>query len=256
MKRFTLVILSFFCIFINSYVYGAEKCAIKDLSVQTSDGFNLKAKLIYPKEKGKKDYKTVVLLHSIGTDSTWWGNLPKSLIENGYAVLAIDLRGHGKSIYNSKLNKVSWKNFTNRAFKKYPSDVIQVIKYIEKEYPKASFFNEWAIVGSDIGASAGIIAVDKSQNKPKTIVIISPIVQTHGLYIPVSVAQLSNVDFLSISGNSDRRALDDEKYLEKFAQGEFVRYYSTSQTSGMVILKNDDGAIPAITEWINKYLKD
>ena len=39
-----------------------------------------------------------------------WGDLPSKLLENGFAVITIDLRGHGASVYNAKLNKVSWKS--------------------------------------------------------------------------------------------------------------------------------------------------
>ena len=118
------------------------------------------------------------------------------------------------------------------------------------------FFDEWVLIGSDIGASAGIIAADKVDFKPKTIVLLSPIVNTRGLYIPVSIAQLDNVDFLSISCANDSTSLEAEKYLKKFAQKEFVTYTSKTQSTGMIILKNDPEVIPIITEWINQYLKD
>ena len=254
MKRFTLFILALFFILINTSVCFGESYTKKNLSVVASDGFNLKATLTYPKIKNKKDFQTVVLLHSHGTNSGWWGDLPKSLLENGYAVLAIDLRGHGASVYNAKLSKVSWKSLTNNAYKKYPDDIIQVIKYIGDEYHRMTFFNDWAIVGSDIGGSAGVIAADRMDSKPKTIVLLSPVVQTRGLYIPVSIAQLDNVDFLSISSSDDAAALEAEKYLRKFAQKEFSVYTSEAKHSGMVLIKNDPEIVPFITEWIKQYL--
>ena len=256
MKRFTVVILALFFFITNTLCSFAAGYTKKNLSVAAKDGFCLKAVLTYPKEKNKKEYKTVLLLHSHGTNSLWWENLPDKLLENGYAVLTIDLRGHGASVYNSALKKVSWKSLTNNAYKKYPDDVVQVIQYINDEFPRMKFFNEWAIIGSDIGASAGVIAADKLDFKPKTIVLLSPVVQTKGLYIPVSVAQLSGVDFLSIASVEDIAATDAQNYLKKFAQNEFSVYTSPSKTSGMVLLKNDPEIIPIITEWINQYLKD
>lgn len=256
MKRFTLVILTLFLLFTNNSVFSAQTFAKKDLSVQAVDKFNIKATLTYPKIKGQFDYKTVVLLHSIGTNSTWWEDLPNRLLQDGFAVLTIDLRGHGKSVYNPKLNKVSWKSLTNTSFKKYPSDVTSVMNYIDREYPKLHFFDNWAIVGSDIGGSAGIIAADNYKNNPKTIVLLSPVVQTRGLYIPVHIAQLDNVDFLSVSCETDASAIEAQKYLKKFAQNEFTTYTSKSNGTGMIMLKNDPEIIPFIEEWINQYLKD
>lgn len=258
MKRFTLVILTLFFILINT-CNGcfAQSYTKKALTVIANDGFTLKATLTYPKIKNKKEYKTVLLLHSHGTNSGWWQSLPSSLLENGFAVLTMDLRGHGESVYNPKLNKVSWKSLTNNAYKKYPDDVLQVINYVRNEYPRMQFFNDWAIVGSDIGASAGVIAADTTDAaKPKTIVLLSPVVQTRGLYIPVHIAQLGEVDFLSISSADDQASLEAEKYLKKFAQNQFSIYTSPSKSSGMIILKNDPEVIPIITEWIKEYLKD
>jgi len=52
----------------------------------------------YPSEK-KTDAATVLLLHSIGEDSSKkeWQNLAKELQKGGHAVLAFDFRGHGGS---------------------------------------------------------------------------------------------------------------------------------------------------------------
>ncbi len=73
----------------------------KEIKTVASDGFNLKSTLTYPKDKTIKEFSTVVLLHSLGYNSQWWGNLEQDLLDKGYAVLAIDLRGHGASIYNA-----------------------------------------------------------------------------------------------------------------------------------------------------------
>ena len=196
----------------------------------------------------------MILLHSLGYNSQWWENLPSDLLNKGYAVLAIDLRGHGASVYNSKLIKSSWKNMKNTAFAKYPDDILAVINKVKEENTKKSFFNSWAIVGADIGASAGILAADKMLNFPKTIVMISPVINTKGLYIPVSVAHLSGVDFLSISGNNDIMSQDAEDYLIKFAQNEFVTFVSEAKTTGMMMLKSDTGLSKMIAEWVSEYL--
>ena len=199
-------------------------------------------------------FSTVILLHSLGYNSQWWETLPDELISKGYAVLAIDLRGHGRSIYNSRLNKISWKNMKNSAYAKYPEDVVAVINKVKEDNPKKIYFNNWAIVGADIGASAGVIAADLMPNNPKTIVMISPVVKTKDIYIPVSMAHLDGVDFLSISGTDDIMSKDAENYLVKFAQNEFMVFTSESKSTGMLMLKNDKGLSKMIAEWVSEYL--
>lgn len=253
MKRFVVIIVSLFFMFTSVAIGAASNVTKKDIKAVTADGFNINAVLTYPKTKDKKDFPTVVLLHSLGYNTQWWGELPNYLTDKGYAVLTIDLRGHGTSIYNSKLMKCSWKNLKNSGYAKYPDDIIAVINKVKEENPKKTFFNNWAIVGADIGGSAGILASAKMEIQPKTIVLISPVVQTKGLYIPVSIASLGNVDFLSITGTDDTMSKSAEEYLRKFAQKEFVTYTSDSKTTGMLMLKNDTQLNRFITEWISEY---
>lgn len=233
---------------------AAQKIVEKDIKAVSIDGFNIEAKLSYPKVKNQKEVATVVLLHSLGYNSQWWEDLPKDLLAKGYAVLAIDLRGHGASVYNAKLVKNSWKSMKNSAYAKYPDDILAVINQVKEENSKKIFFNNWAIVGADIGASAGVLAADRMDIHPKTIVMISPIVKAKGLYIPVSMAHLDGVDFLSISGTDDIMSKEAESYLAKFAQDEFLTFTSDSKTTGMMMLKNDEGLSKMISEWISEYL--
>ena len=91
-------------------------------------------------------------------------------------------------------------------------------------------------------------------NNPKTIVMISPVVKTKDIYIPVSMAHLDGVDFLSISGTDDIMSKDAENYLVKFAQNEFMVFTSESKSTGMLMLKNDKGLSKMIAEWVSEYL--
>ena len=254
MRRFIVFILALFLLLINTSADAASNIIQKEIKAISSDGFNICATLTYPKVKNQKEISTVVLLHSLGYNSQWWEELPKELLTKGYAVLAIDLRGHGTSIYNAKLTKTSWKNLKHSAYAKYPDDVLAVINKVKEENTKKVFFNNWAIVGADIGASAGVLAADKMPIYPKTIVMISPVVKAKGLYIPVSMAHLDGVDFLSISGTDDIMSKVAEDYLIKFAQEEFARFTSDSKTTGMMMLKNDPGLNKMIAEWIAEYL--
>ena len=254
MKRI-IFILTLFLLFINTAVFAAQTTVTKEITATASDGFTLKGYLEYPKIKNQKEFKTVVLLHSLGYSSDWWGSLPKDLLNQGYAVLRIDLRGHGKSVYNAKLVRTSWASLTNNAYAKYPDDVIKVIEQVKSENSKKVFFNNWAIVGSDIGASTAILASDKIGYKPKTLVLLSPVVQTKGLYVPVVLANLNKIDVFSISGTNDISGHNAQDYLKKFAQSTFATYTSDARSSGMLMLKNDASLPRVITSWIGEYLK-
>lgn len=251
MKR-VFLILTLFLILINPC--SAAKFVTKDIAVQANDGFALKATLTYPKIQTQREFSTVVLLHSLGYSSEWWESLPQELLDSGYAVLKIDLRGHGKSVYNAQLVRTSWKSMTNNAYAKYPDDVIKVIESVKVDNPKRVFFNNWAIVGSDIGASTAILVADKIKYKPKTLVFLSPVVKAKGLYVPVKLANLDKIDIFSISGTGDFAGQNAQDYLKKFAQAEFATYTSDSRSCGMLMLKNDNSLIKIITSWIKQYI--
>ena len=65
----------------------------------------------------------VVLLHSFGLNAYSWGDFPEKLRQKGYNVLAMDLRGHSRSIYNEKLKIKSRFKFKIQDWQKLPKDV-------------------------------------------------------------------------------------------------------------------------------------
>jgi len=94
----------------------------KDVQIFSDDGFVLKGQLYKP--EGKKKPPVAVLVHQFGSSLKMWEDFYPSLIESGYAVLLIDLRGHGKSILkNGKETKIFFKeNFRS------PADIINFFK--------------------------------------------------------------------------------------------------------------------------------
>ena len=52
--------------------------------------------------------KTALLIHGIGSDSATWGKIAGYLSENGYKVIAPDLRGHGNSERSARYGIRSW----------------------------------------------------------------------------------------------------------------------------------------------------
>jgi pimeloyl-ACP methyl ester carboxylesterase len=253
MKRLILII-TLFTLFLNCAYASAVKTVTKDYKVVTADNFTMTARLEYPKIKSAVNYKTVVLLHSLGYNSEWWSTLPQELLDKGYAVLMIDFRGHGNSILNAKLARVSWMSMKNSAFDKYPDDVLTVINYVKNEN-KRTFFNEWAIVGSDIGAATAVHVANKIEYKPKTIVMLAPVVKSKGLYVPVKYAELNDIDVLAITGKNDVSGVKANQYLKKFAQATYTEYTADTKYVGMLMLKNDETLPKVIASWINQYLK-
>jgi len=246
---YSVLILLFFSIH-NAFAATIKK----ELEVVTPDNFIMKATVCYPKIKQEERFPTVVLIHSLGYNSSRWTGIQDKLTEAGYAWVAIDLRGHGKSVQNSEFKRISWLNMKQKAFLKYPADVSSVLKEIAATYKKISL-NNWAIIGGDIGGNTGVLAAQNMQVKPQAIVLISPNTSYKGLYIPVAITELGNTAFLCVASDKDNGAIQAEQTLRKFAQADFEVYNVPRNGSGMMLLNQNPELSDMIIKWIDKYLK-
>jgi len=246
---YSIIILFFFSIH-NAFAATVKK----EVEVITPDNFIMKATVCYPKTKEVEKFPAVVLLHSFGYNSNRWATIKDKLTDAGYAWIAIDLRGHGKSTQNTEFKRISWLNLKQKAFLKYPTDVASVIKEVESEFKKVSF-RKWAIIGGDIGANTGVLAAQQLPQKPDAIVLVSPNTSFKGLYIPVAITELGNASILCVASNNDSGALQSEQTLRKFAQANFETLNVDKNGSGMMLLNQNPELEDMIIKWLDKYLK-
>lgn len=249
-STFILLIFVFFATIQCAYC----KTIKKEIEVQTKDSRIIKSTLTYVKIDGVTKYPIVVLLHSLGASSSDWGPLVNDLNNAGYAVLAIDFRGHGKSIYDVGLHKKSWVYLNEKGYQKFPSDVILVLNEVKKQSKKADL-NNMAIVGADVGANTAILVSKELKIKPKTLVLISPTVSFKGLYTPIAMVDMGTIPILSMVSKKDEYCLGQQQQLAKFAQGGFYAQNYSQGGMGMTLLKTNPSMAQDITKWVVKYLK-
>jgi len=252
-KKILLFSLTIFVLFGTAQNAFCKTVKI-ELEVPTKDARIMKAEVSYVQIAGVKKYPTVVLLHSLGYSSADWANLIPDLNNAGYAVIAVDLRGHGKSVYNTKFQKRAWTYFTAKNYQKFPSDVLAVIDQAQKQVKVVSL-NNMAIIGADIGANTAVLVAKELKKKPKTLVLISPTTNFKGLYIPIALVELGGVPILSMVSNKDGYCLSEQKNLAKYAQGGFYAKNYPQGGMGMMMLKSNPPMSQDITRWILRYLK-
>lgn len=252
-KKLLLFIMVFF-VFLGTVQTAHSKVVKKEIQVQTKDARIIKATLSYLKIDNVQKYPTVVLLHSLGYSSENWGNLIPELNNAGYAVIAIDFRGHGKSVYDSNFHQKSWVYFTAKTYQKFPSDVIAILNQAQKDSKKVSL-NNLAIIGADIGANTAILVAKDLKYKPKTLILISPTTSFKGLYIPITLTQIGSVPILSMVSDKDLYCLKEQQNLAKFSQGGFYAQNYPQGGMGMLMIKSNPSMAQDITDWVMKYLK-
>ncbi len=248
MRKIITVFLFAFFIFgtlMQSSVFAAPKAKKNQtkhkIEFTTKDKFILVGDLYLAKPK--TDKPLVIALHSFALNSSSWQSLAQQLRLKGYNVLAMDLRGHGRSVYNENLKLKSRFKFKNSDWQKLPSDVSESINYIKSNYPNINC-NEVIIIGADLGASAGIIAGETLKKKPVKFVMISPMLNFKGLYIPVKVANYRETKFLVLLSKTDKILFnfytEIKPVIKQYPQG----------GPGVQLLKANSSAIADIVNFI------
>src|SRR2546422_8056894 len=96
----------------------------------TEDGVSIAGTYYFPllqESEGSKNETSsalpaAILLHMLGKDRNSWNGFPETLAQNGFVVLAIDLRGHGESVVQNG-KPISYQSFTSEDFNKMSLDV-------------------------------------------------------------------------------------------------------------------------------------
>ncbi len=225
-----------------------QKKRIQYFDYETTDNFIVKSTLTYPTVE-KTKYPLVVLLHSLGYSSEYWGSLKSDFNQAGIAVLEIDLKGHGKSINDIYFKRRSWIYLTDKAFKLYPNEVNEIVKKVLAANKNISPFYV-SYVGADIGANTAVITAQIQSPRPICLVLISPNINFRGLYIPIKLANAGNLSVLAIAAAKDLNSVKQLSEVEKFAQGRYEKKVYPNGGTGMIMLKLNPSMSVDIVNWV------
>lgn len=252
MKKYILAVLIAALIFTNAGFAQNEKTkktSKHKIEFTTKDRYILVGDL-YLSDK-QTDKPLIVLLHSFSLSSSVWTDIAQNLRAKGYNILAMDIRGHGRSVYNEDMKLKSRFKFTQKEWSKLPEDVAQSIDYIKTHYTKVNC-KDVIIVGADIGASAGLLAGEKMKPQPKKFVLISPQINFKGLYLPVKTANILNSDFLLLISSADKTSIENGEKLSRFIQKTpKIKYYPLGGAGNQLLKVNKEAQEDIINFIIN-----
>jgi len=165
--------------------------------------------------KPSNQYPLVILLHGMNGSHRDWGTLPGKLVQAGYAVLALDLRGHQRSALRGR----GWRSFTNDDWQKLVSDVSLVLSYFPnlENYPQVDK-TRTVLIGSSIGANVAVLGGEKNPDYVKAIVLLSPGIDYKGLNIVKAVYRYKN-PILMVASQNDLTSFESTQILYRIADG-------------------------------------
>lgn len=179
----------------------------------------------------------VILLHAYGEDRSSFDPLVPVLHDAGFAVLAIDLRGHGESTEPASLKlKSKVEDRDPRVFRDMVADVEAAYRWLARrpEADQARF----VLVGASVGASIALeyAARDKSVDG---LVLMTPGLDYLGLNSSAAARKCKTDKLLMLASQEERHAADELSHIVTGSQVRIVTGRGEDKPAG----KSDEMAL-------------
>ncbi|HEY9676531.1 MAG TPA: alpha/beta fold hydrolase [Drouetiella sp.] len=214
----------------------------------TSDKVRLVADVYSP--VGASRHPAVILVHQLGEDRETMESLVKPLINAGFIVVNLDMRGHGRSTMQSGF-LISFHDFKNQNWAMLPSDLNQVTKDAAKMIPNFDG-KKLAIIGASIGANAALIDAGRDMNV-KAVIALSPGLNFHDLQPATVMPSLKRIPVLLLAAKNDSYSTDSVTKLSKMDPGSSLKILE-SGGHGYQMLVTHQELNSDIATWLHKAM--
>jgi len=212
----------------------------QDITLRTEDSVQIAATYYPGSGEG------VILLHMLGSNRQVWDDFAKRLQQEGFAVIAIDLRGHGDS-------DLDWRDFT------YPSgqtreeendflDMLLDVKAAKKYLAEQGKFAS-NIVGASLGANIAVLYAE-TDTKVKRLVLLSPGMSYRGVMLPSG--PLYSGKALMIASSEDRPSADALNTYARRIRGEYKTIIYPGGAHGTDLLERQPELAGRMITWLKK----
>lgn len=172
----------------------------------------------------------ILLLHQLYTNRSSWKPLVTPLLNAGFKVLAIDLRGYGKT-----RGKINWTAAQ--------SDTVSWGEWLKQQSGVQSI----ALVGSSMGSNlalVGCLALDDCAGA----VAISPSLDYFG--VKTSDAMQAGFPTLIVYADQDRYPKQDVPHMLELAGDHASTIVYSGRTHGMDLFEEHDDLVANIVQWL------
>ncbi|MFO0838233.1 MAG: alpha/beta fold hydrolase [Phycisphaerae bacterium] len=214
----------------------------KVVSFKTSDGVQISADYFEPRDSSTPA-PMAILLHMNRADRKTWRPLIGPLHDAGFAILAIDLRGHGKSGDDKHRKQVETRD--TALYEDMQNDVRAAYDFLAAQ--KGVDRARYALVGASVGCSVALEAAAKDRSLD-AVVCMTPGMDYLGLKSADQMGSLTGRKVLMLATADEREA------AEKLAKGNSG--VSTKIFEGKAHGTAMFGKISGVEEQIARFLKD
>lgn len=258
-KAFLVTVFIFALANIPAAAHGAQdgpspnSVAIEQISFKTDDGVTIAGTFYRPSKLRMEKVPVVILLHALGRTRSDWAAFAKECTAEGYAALAIDLRGHGESLSFPGGTR-RWQDLTDTEISSMYRDVKAAAAWITTR--REANEDRIAIVGASIGAN---LAINYSITDPRvrTVVLLSPGLNYRGIDSMFAAEHYGTRAIMIVASESDQPAGRDAEMLyeavKKQASQPKLKMYPGS-LHGASLMNAANGLDRIIFAWFGNHL--
>lgn len=208
------------------------------ISFTASDGLEIKG--TYSTPGGSAPFPAVILLHMLGSNRQIWvqTGLTDALRLQGYAVLTIDMRGHGET---------SGSNDWVLAREDLAMIYDQFVQFPEVDEEKT------AVIGASVGSNMALaLGVDKTA--VQTTILLSPGLDYVGVTTDDLIDAYGNRPLLIVASQEDSYSADSSQTLADSATSATLQLYDGAG-HGTTMLTREPALSELILDWLNTHLQ-
>lgn len=217
----------------------------------TSDGVRIVGDYYAPEGAGRG---AILLLHMMPATRQSWKSFAENLASAGFSALAIDLRGHGESIYRDdgmgNKEQLEYKEFSDEEHQKSILDVGAAVEYLKKRDIGERLF----LAGASIGANLALQYVAKDPDVSGAILLsaglnymgIETIPLAQKLGTGQSVYVVASKDDMRSGGPADEQA---QKIYDSLSSKKIIKVFETGG-HGTDILDSHPEFQDELVEWL------
>ncbi len=242
-SRCTAVVLLVFSLLLPLSA-SAQNENPKPVRITTFDHFNL-AGDYYPGADGKPG---IVLSHMLNRNRRDWKDFAKKLQSEGYHVLAIDLRGHGSTLFNDK--RIKWRVLSKSVFAHVSNDPAVAANWLRKQNRVAK--DRIALIGASVGANASLVAAAQKNAGVKTVVLLSPGLNYREVTTDKAIKSYSG-PVLIVAADGDKYSYESSRKLDEWGKDTVLKIYA-GKHHGTNIFHAYGDLEPLILKWLKNKL--